>query len=161
MGKAAYLLEKSRYSSNRATPTPFEFAQLCPRFLHNANYNLCATPPFARVCVHHSFIPFKPSRGLPLQRDPLTACVHFFLEAEYRSILHLPPTFRYPIFRPICLLLSLVSLSFFLFFSFRQEQRRIFRSFDFYLFFLRPTFPDIIHALLSPSRVFEKIVRTV
>lgn len=37
-------------------------------------------PPSARVCVHHSFIPFKPSRGLPLprerERDSLTKCVY-------------------------------------------------------------------------------------
>lgn len=93
-----------------------------------------AKGPTHRVCT------LFPRGGIPL--DPTFAA--YVSIPDFSS--HLP--------------FSLSSFSFFLFFSFRQEQRRIFRSFDLYLFFLRPTFPDIIHALLSPSRVFEKIVRT-
>lgn len=80
-GKLLTSSRSLRYSSHRTTPILFEFVQLRPRFLHNANYNLCAIPrpPFARVCVHHFFIPF--SRFIFIEGP---VCVHFFLAAEYR-----------------------------------------------------------------------------
>lgn len=98
MGKAAYLLEKSTLLQPPARL--FEFAQLRPRFLHNANYKLCALPPLEYACITLSF----PSNLLAVylcrerERERLAhkVCVHFLLGAEYcvARILYLLPIFR-------------------------------------------------------------------
>lgn len=58
MGKAAYLLEKSTLLQPPARL--FEFAQLRPRFLHNANYKLCASlRSDMRASLFHSLQTFS------------------------------------------------------------------------------------------------------
>lgn len=123
MGKAAYLLEKSTLLQPPARL--FEFAQLRPRFLHNANYKLCASLRSGmRASLFHSLQTFSRFTFAERERERLAhkVCVHFLLGAEYcvARILYLLPIFRQPIFLPYvhCLFLSR------LFFFSCQEQRK-------------------------------------
>lgn len=97
MGKAAYLLEKSTLLQPPARL--FEFAQLRPRFLHNANYKLCASLRSGmRASLFHSLQTFSRFTFAERERERLAhkVCVHFLLGAEYcvARILYLLPIFR-------------------------------------------------------------------
>ena len=111
-GKLLTSSRSLRYSSHRTTPILFEFVQLRPRFLHNANYNLCAIPRSnMRASLFHSLLAVYLYRGTRV-------CTLFPRGGiSRRWILYLPPTFRYPIFRPIYF------FSFFLFFSFLAKNK--------------------------------------
>lgn len=122
-GKLLTSSRSLRYSSHRTTPILFEFVQLRPRFLHNANYNLCAIPRSSmRASLFHSLL------AVYLYRGTHSPCVYTFSSRRNTASLDL----IFAAYVSIPDFSSHLPFFFFSFFFFScQEQRRIFRNLHF------------------------------